>query len=125
MHIWIYVFVSMCVKPSPLDYTHILSCILRSALFFWRVNYRRYWKHRAMSIFSWTGGTRSPQIHAMGMSWEKIPVISIGSHLFYMNFHHNSSLELLLKENFELKKVSRLNLILRIYSCPRREEGSK
>lgn len=61
----------------------------------------------------------------MGMLWEKIFVILIGFYLFYMNFYYNFFLEFLLKENFELKKVFRLNLILRIYSCFRREEGSK
>lgn len=58
-------------------------------------------------------------------SWEKLPVIPIGPWLFLRNFCHNSSLELLLKENFAVKSICRLNLILGMFSCPRRGEGRK
>ena len=79
-----------------------------------------------MSGFSWPGGTRSLHIQDIDSNvWEKLPVIPTGSQLFLMNFHHNSSLELLLKENFALKTICRLNLILGMYSCPRRVEGRK
>ena len=49
---------------------------------------------------------RSPHIHAIGTSWEKLPLISVGSQPFLTPFCHNSSL----KENFELKNDPQVKL---------------
>lgn len=86
------VFAGMCVREA---FTPIPNCILRMALFLWGANYRRHKGGGRYVCFVLDQRNPVPS---------HLPVISVGSLLLLMTFCHNSSLELLPKENFAFKK---------------------